>query len=149
MAWNPVSNIRGPEGPKGDPGAISGQFLFGAGDRVRSLPVGEKGLVAVTFSGTILSMRMVIVTSDGEPGDIDVDIRKCSFEDFTAGRPGAGDSIAGVSRPIILGALKAEDHDLVAWDTEFEDGDVFVPVVLSRSSNVTHFALALQTEKKL
>ena len=145
MAWNPVINIRGPEGP---PGAISGQFLFGAGDRVRPLPVGEKGLVAVTFPGTIRTMRMVIVTSDGEPGDIDVDIRKCSFEDFAAGRPGAGDSIAGVNRPALLGAFKVEDPVLAAWDKEFEDGDVLVPVVLSRSSNVTHFALALQTEKK-
>lgn len=139
--------VVGAKGDPGPPGASSGQFLFGAGDRIRPLPTGEKGLVAVTFSGTIEAMRLTIVTSDGEPGDIDVDIRRCSFADFGPGRPGPGDSIAGGSRPAVVAGLKAEDADLAGWDTSFADGDVFVPVVLGRSSNVTHFALALRTEK--
>lgn len=139
--------VVGTEGPPGPPGASSGQFLFAAGDRARPLPVGEKGLVPVTFSGTIRSMRMTLVTLDGAPGSVDVDIRKCSFGEFSAGRPGTGDSIVGGARPEIVSGFKTEDGVLAGWDTRFEDGDVFLPVVLGRSSNVTHFAIALKTEK--
>lgn len=144
-AWQTL--VVGKEGPPGPKGASSGQFLFGAGDRVRTLPPGTKALVPVTFAGEIRSARMVLVTIDGAPGTLQVDLRRCSFDDYTFGRPSAADSVTGGKPISIVNGFKIADDELLAWEKTFGTDDVFVAVVVSRSVNVAHFALVLRTEK--
>lgn len=128
-------------------GSSSGQFLFGAGDRIRPLPLGPKALVPVTFAGTILNWRLVLTTTDGAPGSIVVDVRKSTFSAFTNGLPNAGGSITADAPPTIVDGYKAAENDLSGWNTSFGSDDVYTVAVLSRSINVTHFSLVLRTEK--
>lgn len=165
-AWSVVANIKGDDGASAYEIAVAdgfvgtesdwlasleapatGQFLFGAGDRINALLVGPKATVMVTFPCTIKSMQLQIVTNDGLPGSIAVDVWKCSYTDASATRPDVSDSITAAATPTISGGSKAQDATLTGWTVACLPGDVLVASVLARSANVSHFALALETEK--
>ena len=153
-SWSVVANIKGPAstepgppGPPGPPGSMSGQISLGAGDRAHPVPLGNKALTPVTFACTILGYTLLIATSDGTPGSVSVDVRKVSFADFDVGRPNVGDTI--VAAPLEISAGVKASGDASAWDVDVAENDILVMAVLSRSTNVVHIALAIETEKVL
>lgn len=135
--WTLIANIKG---------SSSGQLFFGAGDRVNPVPIGPKALVPCLIACTISDWVMVIYTDDGVTGDVTVDIQKVAYADFTNGRPNSGDSIV-VTTLGVSAAYKADGDSASFSELEVDEGDILMMEVLSRSSNVTHVALALKTEK--
>ena len=126
-------------------GATRDQISMGAGDRINPVPVGTKALVPVTYDCRISRYMLLLVTSDGLPGSIAVDVRRTSFNAFGPGMPTAANSVSGgtfgISGGIKLAAAAA------GWASNIQRNDILVLHIESRSENVTHVALALETEK--
>lgn len=100
---------------------------------------GPKGHMTIDVTGIIESWTII---SDSE-GNLEVDIKKCSFEDF----PNFS-SICGTERPH-LGVLnntvqrKNKDDNLSTWDTTVNAGDVFQFEVVY-SNNISRFVVSLK-----
>lgn len=127
-------------------GMDKGQLFFGAGDRSNLLTVGSKALVPVMFNCKIGDWVMVITTDDNSAGTVTVDVQKVSYADFTDGRPASGDSIV-VTTLGIAGNFKATGDAASFSNVDISEGDILVMEVLTRTTNVTHVALAIKTEK--
>lgn len=138
-----VANIKGTPGV---PGSSSGQVSLGAGDRANPVPLGIKALTPVTMACDIVRWVMVIATDDDASGDVEVDVRRVSYADFASGRPNVGDSILAAPLEIVAG-MKANGDDTDFTDIGIDQDDILAMIVISRSSNVTHVALAINTEK--
>lgn len=154
-SWAVVANIvgpigpagpTGPAGPAGPTGSSSGQLSLGAGDRVNPLPTGVKALTPVTFGCTIEGYVLLLFTNDNATGSISVDVRKVSYLDYVSGRPDTSDSI--LSAPLnVVSNHKTSGNSSAFVDDVINPNDILVMVVISRSDNVTHVALAVNTEK--
>lgn len=126
-------------------GATRDQITMGAGDRINPVPPGTKALVPVTYDCRVLNYMLLLTTSDGLPGVATVDVRRVAFDGFRAGRPSAADSIV-VGGLGIVDAFKAAGPT-AGWAGNIQRNDIIAMHVESRSENVTHIALALETEK--
>lgn len=100
---------------------------------------GVKGNMTIDVTGEIESWTII---SDTE-GNLEVDIQKCSFEDF----PNFS-SICGTERPT-LGVLnnsvqrKNKDDNLSTWNTTVNAGDIFQFEVIY-SINISRFVVSLK-----
>jgi hypothetical protein len=100
---------------------------------------GVKGNMTIDVTGEIESWTII---SDTE-GNVEVDIQKCSFEDFPNFT-----SICGTERPT-LGVLnnsvqrKNKDEDLSTWNTTVTAGDIFQFEVIY-SINITRFVVSMK-----
>lgn len=124
-------------------GSTVAQITFGAGDRINPVAPGDKAEVPVMYGCTINGLILVIFTDDGLDGDLQLDVRKTSFASY----PGSFVSICASAKPTITSDRKLQDNTLTGWTTSVAAGDILKTTVESRSSNVTHYALALLTEK--
>ena len=100
---------------------------------------GVKGNMTIDVTGEIESWTII---SDTE-GNLEVDIQKCSFEDFPNFT-----SICGTERPT-LGVLnnsvqrKNKDDNLSTWNTTVNAGDIFQFEVIY-SINISRFVVSLK-----
>ena len=100
---------------------------------------GPKGHMTIDVTGVIESWTVI---ADSE-GLLEVDIQKCSFEDFPNFT-----SICGTERPH-LGVInssvqrKNKDDNLSTWDTTVNAGDVFQFEVVY-SNNISRFVVSLK-----
>ena len=100
---------------------------------------GVKGNMTIDVTGEIESWTVI---SDTE-GNLEVDIQKCSFEDFPNFT-----SICGTERPT-LGVLnnsvqrKNKDDNLSKWNTTVNAGDIFQLEVIY-SINISRFVVSLK-----
>ncbi|AOV58597.1 virion structural protein [Synechococcus phage S-CAM3] len=100
---------------------------------------GVKGNMTIDVTGEIESWTII---SDTE-GNVEVDVQKCSFEDF----PNFS-SICGTERPT-LGVLnnsvqrKNKDDNLSTWNTTVNAGDIFQFEVIY-SVNISRFVVSLK-----
>ena len=100
---------------------------------------GVKGNMTIDVTGEIESWTVI---SDTE-GNLEVDIQKCSFEDFPNFT-----SICGTERPT-LGVLnnsvqrKNKDDSLSTWNTTVNAGDIFQFEVIY-SINISRFVVSLK-----
>ena len=103
------------------------------------LSLGVKGNMTIDVTGTIESWTIISDTV----GNVQVDIQKCSFEDF----PNFV-SICGTELPTI-GVLnqstgrKNKDDDLSTWNTTVTAGDVF-QFELKHAVDITRFVISLK-----
>lgn len=132
-----------------DTGTVSGDktivtFVIdgGLGDVIST--GSKKYLGPMNFSGTITSATLL----SSLVGDIEIEIRKCSYADFDAGatHPVAGDKITASAPLTLTSAAKSQDTTLTGWTTSFSTGDIFEFVVNS-ATTITWVEITLAVTK--
>jgi len=126
-------------------GATRDQITMGAGDRIKPVPVGSKALVPVTYACRVDRYLLLLVTSDNQPGTVSLDLRRTPLANFGAGRPSPAESMLP-GEIGIAGGFKSSGAT-TGWSAVIQRNDILTMHINSRSENVTHVALALETEK--
>lgn len=118
--------------------AIIPFIIDGGGDVITT--GSKKYLGPMAFGGTIY---MGTILAD-QVGSIDVEVRKCAYNDFDAGvtHPSSGDIISATSPLTLVDGVKFE----TGWDQTFEQGDIFEFVVNSADA-VTWVEITLAVTK--
>lgn len=84
------------------------------------LTAGSKGYVRVDFDCRIYGWTV----AGDQPGDIVIDVKRCTYAAFPA-----TSSIAGTEKPTLSGAQKNEDQGLTTWNDIIVPGDILEFVV--------------------
>jgi len=126
-------------------GATRDQITMGAGDRINPVPIGTKALVPVTYDCEVRRFVLLIATSDNQAGSVSLDLRRVSLANYTPGRPGPAETMLP-GEIGIAGGVKASGT-VAGWSAKIQRNDILTMHVSSRTENVTHIALALETEK--
>lgn len=103
------------------------------------MSIGAKGDMTVDVSGVIESW---VVVAD-EPGNIEIDIHKCSFDNYPNFQ-----SICGTELPTLgvlnqSQAIKAKDDNLSTWNTTIDAGDIF-RFIVNYSQNISTVTVSLR-----
>ena len=101
----------------------------------RPMTIGNKGYLTIDVTGNIQSF---ILLADNI-GTLELDIRKCNFDDFPAGT-----SICGNSRPELNNEVKKSDITLTGWTKQLNAGDILQYEVINVSTSLKKFAIALK-----
>ena len=101
----------------------------------RPMTIGNKGYLTIDVTGNIQSF---ILLADNI-GTLELDIRKCNFDDFPAGV-----SICGNSRPELNNEVKKSDITLTGWTKQLNAGDILQYEVINVSTSLKKFAIALK-----
>ena len=101
----------------------------------RPMTIGNKGYLTIDVTGNIQSF---ILLADNL-GTLELDIRKCNFDDFPAGT-----SICGNSRPELNNEVKKSDITLTGWTKQLNAGDILQYEVINVSTSLKKFAIALK-----
>ena len=103
----------------------------------RPMTTGNKGFLTIDVTGVIQSW---VIVADAI-GDLDVDLRKCSFDDF----PNVA-SICGGNRPQLNSAVKNTDITLTGWSKQLNAGDIIQYEVINTTVSISNFAIALKVK---
>jgi|TARA_R100000030_G_scaffold24802_1_gene17985 hypothetical protein len=101
----------------------------------RPMTIGNKGYLTIDVTGNIQSF---VLLADNI-GTLELDIRKCNFDDFPAGT-----SICGNSRPELNNEVKKSDITLTGWTKQLNAGDILQYEVINVSTTLKKFAIALK-----
>jgi len=104
-----------------------------------SLPmtIGDKGSLSIDVTGTIQSWLIVA----DKIGNLVVDIKKCSFNDY----PNLV-SICGSNRPTLSSQNKNTDDILTGWNRTLNAGDILNYEVINTSTVINKFSIALKVK---
>lgn len=107
--------------------AIITYMIDGGGDPITT--GSKRYLGPINFNGTIQSATLV---SD-QVGSIEIEIRRCSFENFDAGvtAPSSADKITALTPLVLSSSAKYRDTDLIGWSVDFTEDDIFEFIVNS------------------
>ena len=88
-------------------------FLIDGG--YNSISVGSKGYLTLDFNGKITAWTLL----SEQVGDITIDVKKASFNDYPITT-----SITGTQIPILSSAQKNKNTNLTTWNTSLISGDI-------------------------
>ena len=101
------------------------------------MTTGNKGFLTIDVTGVIQSW---VIVADAI-GDLELDIRKCSFDDF----PNVA-SICGGNGPQLNSDVKSTDITLTGWSKQLNAGDIIQYEVINTTVSISNFAIALKVK---
>jgi hypothetical protein len=105
-----------------------------------ALQPGDVGVIDVPFPCSIMEWRLFADIA----GDLVLDIRKQSYDDYDAPNPSnPADSITGSAQPTLAGASKAKSSTLTGWSAGITTGDTLRLHILA-AAGITRVTLALK-----
>ena len=103
----------------------------------RPMTTGNKGYLTIDVSGEIMSW---VLLADAD-GTLEVDIRRCTFDDY----PNVT-SICGGNLPELDATNKNSDTNLTGWNKSLNAGDILQFEVINTTVSLSNFAISLKVK---
>lgn len=106
------------------------------------LPTGVMGEMQAPCAGTIVAGALMLDQS----GSVSVDVRKCTYANYSATRPSSSDSITAASPLAVTSGVGLLDQTLAGWTTPVAADDCF-RFYISSVTTVTRMTVALRIKR--